>query len=133
VAGTGPLWTDLKKNASTENIEWLGHQSWPEIKELVGKARFTITPSECYENNPLSALESLCLGTPVLGANIGGIPELIEEGINGMLFESKNKTDLKDKITWMFSEEFDYQSISEDAGKHYSAEHYYEELIKIYQ
>ncbi|KAA6302326.1 MAG: N-acetyl-alpha-D-glucosaminyl L-malate synthase [Candidatus Ordinivivax streblomastigis] len=133
IAGTGPLWTDLKKNVSPENIEWLGHQSWPEIKELVGKARFTIIPSEWYENNPLSALESLCLGTPVLGANIGGIPELIEEEKNGMLFDSKNENDLKDKIEIMFSKEFDYQSIAKESCKRYAAEHYYTEIMKIYQ
>lgn len=62
---------------------------------MVGKARFTVIPSEWYENNPLSAIEAQCLGTPGLGARIGGISELIEEGITGMTFESRNKVDLK--------------------------------------
>lgn len=46
----------------------------------MGCARFSVIPSEWYENNPLSVIEAQCLGTPVLGARIGGIPELIEEG-----------------------------------------------------
>ena len=50
----------------------------------------TVVPSECYENNPLSAIESLSAGTPVLGADIGGIPELITPS-TGMLFEPADR------------------------------------------
>ena len=89
-------------------------------------------PSEWYENNPLSVIESLCLGTPVLGAKTGGIPELIEEGKNGMLFESRNVEDLKEKIQKMFAMQFDYKSIAEVAQEKYSGENHYEQLMKIY-
>ncbi|KAB6262918.1 glycosyltransferase family 4 protein, partial [Bacteroides xylanisolvens] len=90
IIGGGPLADILKEKAKGANIEFTGYKEWPEIKEIVGKARFSVVPSEWYENNPLSVIEAQCLGTPVLGANIGGIPELIKEGINGMCFESRN-------------------------------------------
>lgn len=77
-------------------------------------------------------IEAQCLGTPVLGARIGGIPELIEEGTNGMLFESKNVTDLKVKIERMFASSFDYEELAKKSQQRYSADVYYENLMEIY-
>lgn len=89
-------------------------------------------PSEWYENNPFSVIESQCLGTPVLGARIGGIPELIDEGKTGMLFEPGNAEELKAGIGQMFATPFEYRQIALDAQKRYSAERYYTELLEIY-
>lgn len=66
---------------------------------------------------PLSVIEAQSLGTPVLGARIGGIPELIEEGISGMLFEAKNTVDLKQKIEAMFIHKFDYELLAKTRNK----------------
>ena len=131
IVGGGPQDKELKDLANN-NIEFVGFKQWDEIKEIVGNAKFLVLPSECYENNPLSVIETQCLGTPVLGARIGGIPELIEEGINGMTFESKNVADLKEKIQKMFETIFDYQNIAFKAQEKYNSENYYNELIKIY-
>ena len=77
-------------------------------------------------------IEAQCLGTPVLGARIGGIPELIEDGITGMTFESRNVDDLTDKIKAMFTARFDYGVIAKAAMKRYNAEAYYNEIMKVY-
>lgn len=132
VIGTGPLKEVLQLLVQGTNIELLGYQNWPEIKEIVGKARFSVIPSEWYENNPLSVIEALCLGTPVLGARIGGIPELIEDGKSGLLFESKNVEDLKTKIEAMFQLNVDYRQLAERSQERFSGEKYYTELMKIY-
>ncbi len=131
VIGGGPLAEELKSVAN-KNIEFVGFKQWNEIKEIVGKARFSVIPSEWYENNPLSVIEAQCLGTPVLGARIGGIPELIKEGINGMCFESKNTEDLKNKIQTMFEINFQYEGIAKAAQEQYNSETYYINLMKIY-
>lgn len=131
VIGGGPLAEELK-SAANKNIEFVGFKQWNEIKEIVGKARFSVIPSEWYENNPLSVIEAQCLGTPVLGARIGGIPELIKEGINGMCFESKNTEDLKNKIQTMFEINFQYEKIAKAAQEQYNSETYYNNLMKIY-
>lgn len=135
VIGGGPLLEQLKiKNEQLKgNVEFLGFRQWDDIKNIVGKARFTVIPSEWYENNPLSVIEAQCLGTPVLGARIGGIPELIDEGRNGMTFESGNTNDLTEKIKTMFDVKFDYKGIADVAMKHYNAENYYKEIMKIYE
>ena len=131
VIGNGPLEEELKAKAN-KNIEFVGHKDWPEIKELVGHARFSVIPSEWYENNPLSVIEAQCLGTPVLGARIGGIPELIEEGKTGMTFASKNVSDLKEKIAQMWSASFDNENIAKEAMKRYDAEEYYRQILEVY-
>ena len=127
IIGGGPLMNELKAVANT-NIEFVGFKQWDDIKQLVGKARFSVIPSEWYENNPLSVIEAQCLGTPVLGANIGGIPELTD-----YTFSSGNIADLKTKIEKMWNSEFDYQQIASDAQHRYDAETYYDKLINIYK
>lgn len=127
IIGGGPLMDELKAVANT-NIEFVGFKQWDDIKQLVGKARFSVIPSEWYENNPLSVIEAQCLGTPVLGANIGGIPELTD-----YTFSSGNIADLKTKIEKMWNSEFDYQQIASDAQHRYDAETYYDKLINIYK
>ena len=69
-------------------IHLLGYKSGEELQREVGNARFTVLSSEWRENMPYSGLESLAAQTPVIGANIGGIPELVVEGKTGFRFES---------------------------------------------
>ncbi len=132
VIGGGPLMDGLKTKAGQADIEFVGFKQWQEIKELVGKARFSVIPSEWYENNPLSVIEAQCLGTPVLGSRIGGIPELIEDGVSGMLFEPKDVEGLKQKIQEMFQHSFDYEALAKQAQQRYSASGYYKSLMEIY-
>ena len=127
IIGGGPLMDELKSVAHT-NIEFVGFKQWDDIKQLVGKARFSVIPSEWYENNPLSVIEAQCLGTPVLGANIGGIPELTD-----YTFSSGNIVDLRLKIEKMWNSKLDYQQIASDAQQRYDAETYYDKLINIYK
>ena len=131
VIGGGSLENELRAIAG-EHVEFVGFKQWNEIKTLVGRARFMVVPSEWYENNPLSVIEAESLGTPVLGANIGGIPELIQKGVSGMTFESRNVVDLKEKIELMFAANFDYAHIAGMSMNQYGAEDYYNRLMKIY-
>ena len=130
IVGTGPLKNNLKYN--NDLIEFVGFKEWNELKNIIEQARFLVIPSEWYENNPISVIEAHCLGTPVLGANVGGIPEIISSA-NGMLFKSGDISDLKEKIQQMFKKEFDYNQISKTAREKFSAENYYNEIIRIYE
>lgn len=127
VIGGGPLMDKLKAMAH-DNIEFVGFKQWDEIKTLVGKARFSVIPSEWYENNPLSVIEAQCLGTPVLGARIGGIPELTEH-----TFSSSNVADLKAQVEKMWNSTFDYSTIAMEARNRYDAETYYNNIMNIYK
>ena len=98
-AGTGPLEHLLD---DVPNIKNVGFQRGEALEKLIREARFTVYPSEWYENCPFSVMESQMYGTPVLGADIGGIPELIRVGETGELFESGNETELKQSILRMY-------------------------------
>lgn len=133
IAGSGPLLPSLMPYFEKyKNIIYLRQLSRSEVKELLQKVAFSVIPSVWYENNPLSVIESLCLGTPVLGANMGGIPELIAEGENGYLFEAGNMIDLQDKIKQCFSTKFDNNTIASKAIHKYSQSDYYHKLMEIF-
>ena len=94
-AGRGLLEAET---AGIHNINNVGFQTGAALENLVRKAKFSVCPSEWYENCPLSVMESQMYGTPVLGADIGGIPELIDIGRTGELFRSGDSGDLQEKI-----------------------------------
>ena len=134
VIGGGELEEELIKEYNIfSNIEFLGQKDWNSFRPILEKARFMVIPSEWSENNPLTVIEAQSLGTPVLGAHIGGIPELIEEGVSGMTFESGNVKDLKDKIQEMFASTFNYKVIAKQAVERYSSETCYKKLIEYYK
>lgn len=96
IAGTGPEGDALKALAGEVggDIEFLGFVSGEPLWKLVREARAMALPSEWYENAPMSVLEAYASGTPVIGARIGGIPEMVLEGETGALFESGNVDEL---------------------------------------
>lgn len=132
IVGGGPLENKLRQICeNSPQIEFLGHQNAESVAELLSTARFSVVPSEWYENNPLSVIESLCAGTPVVGTDIGGIPELINEE-NGMIVEMGNATHLKKAILYSIDKKWQYDKIKEEAIIRFSQETYYSELCKVY-
>jgi glycosyltransferase involved in cell wall biosynthesis len=118
-----------------DNIEFVGFKSGEELKKIISEAKFSIYPSEWYENCPMSVLESQMYGTPVIGANIGGIPELIEDKFDGLLFRSGDADDLKDKIKYLYENEEvlkQYSIRCLEKVKKLSIEKYYSNLTHIY-
>ena len=77
--------------------------------------------SEWRENMPYSGLESLAAQTPIIGACIGGIPELVEEGRTGFTFESGNVSDLSETLVKASHvSEIDYRDMQQACGKYVS-------------
>ena len=68
------------------NIELVGFKQGQELEQLVRGSIATILPSVGYDNCPMAILESYTFGKPVIGARIGGIPELITDGVDGFVF-----------------------------------------------
>lgn len=132
-AGTGPM---EKEPGRYDNIEYAGFKKGEDLKKLIGESLFTIYPSNWYENCPMSILESHSLGTPVIGAKIGGIPELIQDGVDGLLFKAGDSADLAEKIASLYENrklilEMSQNSITE-SGK-FSIEEYYKRIMNIYE
>lgn len=131
-AGTGPLKNEIQK---VSNINDVGFQTGYALEKLIREARFSIYPSEWYENCPFSVMESQMYGTPVLGANIGGIPELIQNEKTGELFESGNGNEMKDKIIKFWNNKSLTEQYSNNCKNvHYDdIETYSKKLLCIYE
>lgn len=100
IAGSGPSEAALKSLHATlgGDVQFLGFRSGEDLHSLMRGARAVVLPSEWYENAPMSVLESMALGKPVIGARIGGIPELIVDGETGWTFESRDAQALAERL-----------------------------------
>lgn len=93
IVGDGPQRGDIEHllaetdESIRKRIELLGYKSGEELQSIVANARFAVMPSVWRENMPYSGMEALAAGTPIIGADIGGIPELVREGETGLLFK----------------------------------------------
>jgi glycosyltransferase involved in cell wall biosynthesis len=100
IAGTGPDadWLQALAGSIGATVEFLGYRTGSDLHDLVRASRAVVLPSEWYENAPLSVLESFAMGKPVIGARIGGIPEMVEEDVSGWLFKSGDVDELADVL-----------------------------------
>lgn len=81
-----------------QNIEFVGFKSGVELEEIIKGSRYTLIPSVWYDNLPNTALESFQYSKPVIASNIGSLPELVLDGVNGYLFEAGNADELRNKV-----------------------------------
>jgi glycosyltransferase involved in cell wall biosynthesis len=126
VAGEGPLRPQLEELAQRRcpgRVRFLGYLSGEEFHDRIRRAAFSVVPSEWYENYPLAILECFALGRPVVGARIGGIPEMVIDGHTGRLHESGNAASLAEALQWMMSGEADLRAMGANARRFIETEH----------
>jgi len=140
IAGRGDLEDELKLFAEENkltNVTFLGHLTAEELFPLVQNAAFTVVPSEWYENYSMSVIESLACGTPVIGARIGGIPEQVQDGWNGLLFEPGNVKQLAEKINYLLSNPAEVRMMGRNSRKKVEQingpERHYQDTVQIYR
>lgn len=102
VAGTGPLGDALKTRYDPQ--VFVGHLQGDVLKNMIRRAAVVVVPSEWYENCPMSVIEAMAYGKPVVGSRMGGIPELVEEGRTGFLFEAGNAGQLSDAVATLMAQ-----------------------------
>lgn len=100
-AGTGPLEEEVGK---VSNVENRGFVTGEALRKLISEARFSVYPSEWYENCPFSVMESQMYGTPVLVSDLGGAPELVQAGVTGDLFRGGDAEELTEHIRAMWND-----------------------------
>lgn len=100
-AGTGPLEDSVNK---VPNVENRGFVTGEALRELISGARFSVYPSEWYENCPFSVMESQMYGTPVLVSDLGGAPELVQAGKTGELFRGGDVQELTEHIGTLWND-----------------------------
>lgn len=130
-AGSGPLEKTVNDLPNVTNV---GFKTGEELDKLIREARFSICPSEVHENCPFSVMESEERGTPVIGARVGGVPELIEDNINGRLFERKESSELASIIKEMWENPLKVEDYKKGCKKlrRDDVKEYCVKLLKIY-
>ena len=100
IVGTGPEEESLHRLAEETgaDVEFLGYCSGEPLFDAIRNSRAMVLPSEWYENAPMSVMETYAMERPVIGADIGGIPELIREGETGSLFKSGSVEELAARL-----------------------------------
>ena len=119
------------------NVTFLGFKKGIDLESLILNSSFVIVPSEWYETFGLVVTESFSLSKPVIGANIGTIPELISHGKNGYLSESGNVKDLVDVISYANDmSKDDYSQMCKNANnslERFSEHNYVTQLVNLYE
>lgn len=139
-AGRGPLMEECERIVSEEgltNAKLLGFQTGEDFTRQLTQSRFVVLPSECHENCPMSILEAFSAGKPVIASNLGGIPELIDHGVDGLIFEAGNAGELASCMRQLIEN----PEMAREMGKRgrakveerYSIEKHMQALLGIYE
>lgn len=87
ILGNGPLEEALKARAAhLPNVEFLGWVEGERKSEILRNARALVFPSLCYENFSLAIIDALSVGTPIIASRLGGVPYILEDGVDSLLF-----------------------------------------------
>lgn len=102
IVGEGPMKTECKKlvkaSSLSSRVLFLGYESGQVLENIVRQAKCVILASEGYENGPYAIAEAMAYGTPVIVSNSGGLPEVVEDGVTGLICEPGNALDLASKL-----------------------------------
>lgn len=122
---------------SPENFEFLGHLSGKSVSAFLADCRFIVLCSTWYEGFPMVLVEGMLAGKPIICSRVGGLPEIVEDGVTGFLFETGNSEDLAEKIRHLWDNPELCLQMGQAARKkalrEYSSDRYYERLISIYE
>jgi len=122
----------LKHKIRHNNVYFYGGYNYLDIGNVLSNIDVLVVPSIWYENSPLVIHEAILSGIPVITSNLGGMAELIENEKNGLLFESRDIKDLKDKITRFIEQPELISQLTNDVIRIRSIQEDADYLIKIY-
>jgi glycosyltransferase involved in cell wall biosynthesis len=132
IAGSGPVESTCRQIINDQQLHHVSMVGWQDsaaIDRLIQSSQALLMPSIWYENAPMSVYESLALGTPVIASELGGLPELIESGVNGYLFPAGDATQLAAAIQYLLMKPLHF---SENQYNKYNQADHITELLGLY-
>lgn len=137
IIGDGPLKTSLQDRATNANVKFIGQISFQEVQSEISNSKLLILPSECYEGFPMVIREAFALGTPVAVSNLGPLPTIVVNNINGVVFEPWSPRSLKTTVQALWSNNKLLSFLSNGARNSYerlyNEKSNYSRLIEIYK
>jgi glycosyltransferase involved in cell wall biosynthesis len=139
IVGNGPDMEKLQAEAARNNlnnVEFTGAIWGEKLDGIIARSRFVVVPSIWYENFPYVILQSFAQAKPVIATNRGGIPEIVTEHENGLLYDAQNPAELSEKIKMLYAD----AELSAQMGikartyveNTFSDTAFYEKLLSIY-
>jgi glycosyltransferase involved in cell wall biosynthesis len=139
VAGDGPMRRELELEVAKKRIpavQFAGRLGRNEVHDAMKKAAFVVVPSAWHEPFGLVVAEAFACGTPVLGASIGGIQEMLDDQVTGLHFAAGDPDALAQKAAWAWEHRLELTAMGKAARRtyedRYTAEANYSLLMKIY-
>lgn len=140
IIGDGPIKEFVLsklRDSSLDNVEYIGLVDHDHAMEYLRNSQFMVFPSICYEGMPMVILEALAAAKPVIASRIGILPEIIEDGISGLICEAGSISDLTEKLKWLNNRPIEALEMGKRGRKafeeKYTADKNYELLMDIYQ
>ena len=138
IVGDGPLAPQVAESvAKGSGIEYLGYRPLTEVYELMGEAAFLVFPSEWYEGQPRTIIESFAVGTPVVASNLGAMSTLVSPGRTGFHFRPGDSGDLVAQVEWALAHPDELARMRREARAEfeakYTAQENYLRLMEIYE
>lgn len=137
--GTGPMEHALKAAVTSQgltNVSFSGFLSGSDLFAAIAGARMVLVPSRWFENFPYAVLEAMALGKTVLASSTGGVPEIIEDGVSGVLLPPDDVPRWVDAIRRVAQDEAMLRQMGEKARQRtaarFSPDLHYERLMRIY-
>lgn len=120
----------------SKNIHFIEWQKNDDLKLYYKKANIIIIPSICPENFPTVCLEAMSIGRPIIGTRVGGIPEIIDDKVNGYLVKPKDSGQIAEKVIKLLLDKNLLKFMSKNArikSEKYNLINYITEIEEIYQ
>jgi glycosyltransferase involved in cell wall biosynthesis len=126
----------VRENDMT-NVHFLG-PAWDEdLKPILARAMLVVVPSVWPENSPLVIYQSFAAGKPVIGSRVGGIPDLIEDGEDGLLFQPRDVEELSEKVAYLARRPKLVREMGrrarDKAERQYDPEVHYQKMMGVYE
>ena len=136
IVGDGPL-GDLVRRSHGGRVTHVGWQGRDTTLDAMANAAFIVIPSVWYEGFPMVLVEAFGVGVPVIASRIGGLGELITDGVTGLLARAGDAQDLRQKMLWALDHPHAMAEMAENARRMYLAQftpdRNYGELMRIYE
>lgn len=139
IVGAGSENKSLMKLVSDfqlKNVELTGYLHGDELQKIIKNCSFIVVPSEWYENYPYVIMEGMTAGKPVIASRIGGLPEMVDDGVTGFLFEPQNHRELGDKMKILFRDKLLREKMGrkgrEKAAIDFDPDRHYEKIMQVY-
>jgi glycosyltransferase involved in cell wall biosynthesis len=140
IVGEGPMRTTLEIIIAQDKLTQVrlaGYLAGPALAQAIARARFTVVPSEWYEVFGQIIIESFARGKPVVATAVGGIPEIVDDGVDGLLVPPGDATALAKTLRWLW----DRPQVATGMGsagrvkveKQYDAPLHYQRILALYQ